>query len=170
MSLIEEYPWQPSESWVLSSILLPLQRGHILSSRATLSHLFQHVGCDNLFWVLRELFSWDFFVLNIGKQKGYNSFWWSDKSLVYASAEASGSSKRNISYTIPIEQYLWTQCQRVVPNDVPRDFGPVIAFRYLSPGSEGGKCRVPRPYIYIFWKYLFWKTPTKIYNRILKYQ
>ena len=29
---------------------------------------------------------------------------------------------------IPIEQYLWMRCQSVVPNDVPRDFGPVIAF------------------------------------------
>ena len=40
------------------------------------TYLFQHVGCGNLFLVLREFFSWDFFVLNQGKQKGYNSFWW----------------------------------------------------------------------------------------------
>lgn len=29
---------------------------------------------------------------------------------------------------IPMEQYLGTWCQGVVPNDVPRNFGPVIAF------------------------------------------
>ena len=32
-------------------------------------------------------------------------------------------------------QYLWTWCQSVVPNDVPRDFGPVIAF--------GAKVQIP---------------------------
>ena len=32
-------------------------------------------------------------------------------------------------------QYLWTWCQSVVPNDVPRDFGPVIAF--------GAKFQIP---------------------------
>ena len=37
---------------------------------------------------------WDFSVLNQGKQKGYNSFRWSDKSSVYVSAEASGFNKR----------------------------------------------------------------------------
>ena len=49
----------------------------------------RYVGCGNLFWVLREFFAWDFFVLNQGKQKG-------GKSLVYVSAEASGSNKRHI--------------------------------------------------------------------------
>ena len=39
MSLIEEYLWQSSKRWVSSSILLPLQRGHILSSRGILSYL-----------------------------------------------------------------------------------------------------------------------------------
>ena len=34
------------------------------------TYLLQHVGCGNLFWVLREFFSWDFFVLNQGKQRG----------------------------------------------------------------------------------------------------
>lgn len=29
---------------------------------------------------------------------------------------------------MPMEQYLGTCCQGVVPNDVPRNFGPVIAF------------------------------------------
>ena len=34
---------------------------------------------------------------------------------------------------IPIVQYFWTQCRSVVPNDVTRDFGPVIAFvSYVS--------------------------------------
>ena len=43
----------------------------------------------NLFWVLREFFSWDFFVLNQGKQKGYNSFWWSDKSPVVSAEQGT---------------------------------------------------------------------------------
>ena len=34
------------------------------------TYQLQHVGCGNLFWVLREFFSWDFFVLNQGKQRG----------------------------------------------------------------------------------------------------
>ena len=38
-------------------------------------------------------------MLNQGKQKGYNSFSWSDKSLVYVSAGASGSNKRHISFS-----------------------------------------------------------------------
>ena len=29
---------------------------------------------------------------------------------------------------IPRQQYLWTWCQSVVPNDVPQDFGPWVAF------------------------------------------
>ena len=32
-------------------------------------------------------------------------------------------------------QYLWTWRQSVVPNDIPRDFGPVIAF--------GAKFQIP---------------------------
>ena len=28
----------------------------------------------------------------------------------------------------PRQQYLWTWCQSVVPNDFPRDFGPWVAF------------------------------------------
>ena len=39
MSLIEEYLLQSSKRWLSSSILLPLQRGHILSSRGILSYL-----------------------------------------------------------------------------------------------------------------------------------
>ena len=39
-----------------------------------------------------------FFVLSQGKQKGYNSFWWSDKSLVYVSTEVSDSNKGQISF------------------------------------------------------------------------
>ena len=45
------------------------------------TYLFQHVGCGNLFWVLRDFFLWDFFVWNQGKQKGYtDSFWRTDKA------------------------------------------------------------------------------------------
>ena len=40
-----------------------------------------------------------FFVLNQGKQKGYDSFLSSDKSLHYVSAKASGSNKRLISFS-----------------------------------------------------------------------
>ena len=29
---------------------------------------------------------------------------------------------------MPVEQYHWTRCQSILANDVPRDFGPVIAF------------------------------------------
>ena len=29
---------------------------------------------------------------------------------------------------IPKQQYLWTWCQSVVPNDAPRDFDPEVAF------------------------------------------
>ena len=39
---------------------------------------------------------------------------------------------------VPIVQYLWTWCQSVAPNDVPRDFGPVIAFR-VSQGSDNSR-------------------------------
>ena len=39
MSLIEEYLLQSSKRWVSSSILLPLQREHIFSSREILSYL-----------------------------------------------------------------------------------------------------------------------------------
>ena len=34
----------------------------------------------------------------------------------------------NCANKMPMEQYLGKWCQDVVPNDVPRDFGPVIAF------------------------------------------
>ena len=39
MSLIEEYLAQSRKRWVSSSNLLPLQRGHILSSRGIWSYL-----------------------------------------------------------------------------------------------------------------------------------
>ena len=48
-------------------------------------------------------------------------------------------------------QYLWTRCQSVVPNDVPRDFGPVIAFgaKFQIPvARQGGReMSAPRPYV-----------------------
>ena len=48
-------------------------------------------------------------------------------------------------------QYLWTRCQSVVPNDVPRDFGPVIAFgaKFQIPVvRQGGReVSAPRPYV-----------------------
>ena len=51
------------------------------------------------------------------------------------------------------EQYLWTRCQSVVPNDVPRDFCPVIAF---WPGGGG--------YSKNFWVWMCRKEPLA-YNR-----
>ena len=69
-----------------------------------------HVSCGNLFWLLREFFLWNFVVLNLGKQKGYNSFWWSDKNLVYVSAEASGSNKRHISFSWDLRVALSCCC------------------------------------------------------------
>ena len=44
-------------------------------------------------------------------------------------------SVMNMRKKIPRKQDLWTWCQRVVPNDVPRDFGPVIAF-WVSQGEN----------------------------------
>lgn len=52
--------------WTSSSILLPLQRECILSSREILPYL---PTCFNTVFFLR-----DFFVLNLGKQKGCSSF------------------------------------------------------------------------------------------------
>ena len=52
---------------------------------------------------------------------------------------------------IPREQHLWTRCQSVVPNDVPRDFGPVIAFGakvQIPVTRQGGReMSAPRPYV-----------------------
>ena len=45
-----------SKRWVSSSILLPVQRGHILSSRATCrTYLFERDGCGNLLIITRFL-------------------------------------------------------------------------------------------------------------------
>ena len=49
----------------------------------------------------------------------------------------------------PRQQYLWTWCQSVVPNDFPRDFGPWVAFvelrfRYLS-SPTGREGEISRP-------------------------
>ena len=48
-------------------------------------------------------------------------------------------------------QYLWTWRQSVVPNDVPRDFGPVIAFGakvQIPVARQGGReMSAPRPYV-----------------------
>ena len=38
-------------------------------------------------------------MLNLSKQKDYNSSRWSDITLVYVSAEASGSNKKHISFS-----------------------------------------------------------------------
>ena len=47
------------------------------------------------------------------------------------------------------QQFLWTWCQSVVPNNFPRDFGPWVAFvswdsdayRHRQAGREGGRER-----------------------------
>ena len=52
---------------------------------------------------------------------------------------------------IPKQQYLWTWCQSVVPNDAPRDFGPEVAFgaKFQIPvARQGGReMSAPRPYV-----------------------
>ena len=99
MSLIEEYLWQTSKRLDSPSNLLPLQRGHILSSRGILSYL--PVLTRRLWQPIlsfTRIFLRDFFALNQCKQNGFNSFWWSDKSLVYLSAEAYGSNKRHFFF------------------------------------------------------------------------
>ena len=49
------------------------------------------------------------------------------------------------------QQYLWTLCQSVVPNDAPRDFGPEVAFgaKFQIPvARQGGReVSAPRPYV-----------------------
>ena len=49
------------------------------------------------------------------------------------------------------QQYLWTWCQSVVPNDAPRDFGPEVAFgaKFQIPvARQGGReMSTPRPYV-----------------------
>ena len=53
--------------------------------------------------------------------------------------------------TVPLD--LWTRCQSVVPNDVPRDFSPRVAFvsrvsdTVLSGKDGGGEMSAPRPYV-----------------------
>ena len=48
-----------------------------------------------------------------------------------------------------VQQYLWTWCQSVVPNDAPRDFGPEVAFgaKFQIPvARQGGReMSAPRP-------------------------
>ena len=52
---------------------------------------------------------------------------------------------------IPKQQYLWTWCQSVVPNDAPRDFDPEVAFgaKFQIPvARQGGReMSAPRPYV-----------------------
>ena len=52
---------------------------------------------------------------------------------------------------IPKQQYLWTWCQSVVPNDAPRDFCPEVAFgaKFQIPvARQGGReMSAPRPYV-----------------------
>ena len=52
---------------------------------------------------------------------------------------------------MPKQQYLWTWCQSVVPNDAPRDFGPEVAFgaKFQIPfARQGGRVMsAPRPYV-----------------------
>ena len=47
------------------------------------------------------------------------------------------------------QQYLWTWCQSVVPNEAPRDFGPEVALgaKFQIPvAMQGGReTSVPRP-------------------------
>ena len=76
MSLIEEYGFRPQFYYH--------NRGHVFFHRGRFcrTYLFQHVGCGNL-----------------GKRKDYNYFSWSDKNLVYVSAEASGSRTSHISFS-----------------------------------------------------------------------
>ena len=77
------------------------------------TYLFQDLNSGNLFWVLWEFFSRDPFVLYQAKHKGYNSFWWSDKSLVYYdSAEASGYNRRHISFSWDL-RVDWSCCRSV---------------------------------------------------------
>ena len=49
------------------------------------------------------------------------------------------------------QQYLWTWCQSVVPNDAPRDFCPEVAFgaKFQIPvARQGGReMSAPRPYV-----------------------
>ena len=52
---------------------------------------------------------------------------------------------------IPEQQYLWTWCRSVVPNDAPRDFDPEVAFgaKFQIPvARQGGReMSAPRPYV-----------------------
>ena len=52
---------------------------------------------------------------------------------------------------IPNQQYFWTWCQSVVPNDAPRDFGKEVAFgaKFQIPvARQGGReMSAPRPYV-----------------------
>ena len=68
----------------------------------------------------------------------------------------AGKKKNYAKHIICIEsgkwaQYLWTLCQSVVPNDVPRDFGPVIAFGakvQIPVARQGGReMSAPRPFV-----------------------
>ena len=49
------------------------------------------------------------------------------------------------------QQYLWTWCQSVVPNDAPRDFSPEVAFGaklQIPVARKGGReMSAPRPYV-----------------------
>ena len=49
------------------------------------------------------------------------------------------------------QQYLWTWCQSVVPNDAPRDFGPEVAFGaklQIPVARQGGReMSAPRPWV-----------------------
>ena len=51
----------------------------------------------------------------------------------------------------PKQQYLWTWCQSVVPNDAPRDFSPEVAFgvKFQIPVARHGgrEMSAPRPYV-----------------------
>ena len=101
MSLIEEYLSQFSKRWVSLNFTTTTERTYSFIDRD-----FVVPTCFNTLFVATysefyelEYFLRDFFVLNLGKQKGCNSFCWSDKSLVYVSAEGSGSNKRQISFS-----------------------------------------------------------------------
>ena len=57
------------------------------------------------------------------------------------------------TFTTPKQQYLWTWCQSVVPNDPPRaqDFGLEVAFgakfQIAVARQRGREMSAPRPYV-----------------------
>ena len=73
---------------------------------------------------------------------------WIVSSRIWAEPQFYGSCA--CANKIPKQQYLWTWCQSVVPNDAPRDFGPEVAFGaklQIPVARKGGReMSAPRPY------------------------